>query len=97
MIKIIAVAKTSLCKYLCYIFLILGYLISPETFSQGLKFSGGEVPIDKRTSYNVFSNKAVEFSQYFNIECNLSLYPDTQIGYIIRIDPSFCKKAGSSG
>lgn len=85
MIKIIAVAKTSLCKYLCYIFLILGYLISPETFSQGLKFSGGEVPIDKRTSYNVFSNKAVEFSQYFNIECNLSLYPDTQIGYIIRI------------
>ncbi|MFC4674347.1 DNA-binding transcriptional activator [Dysgonomonas termitidis] len=85
MIKIITVAKTSFCKYLCYIFLIWGFLVSSESFSQGLKFNGGEMPIDKRTSYNVFSNKSVEFSQYFNIECNLSLYPDTPIGYIIRI------------
>jgi two-component SAPR family response regulator len=72
-------------KLYYYIFLIFSFLTLQEVFSQGLKFRGGEQPIDKRTSYNVFSDKPAGFSGYFTIECNLSLYPATQIGYIIRI------------
>lgn len=70
-------------KLCLYIF--LSFFASQTVFSQGLKFSGGEQPIDNRTSYNVFSNKSVEFSDNFNVEFNLSLYPAKQIGYIIRI------------
>lgn len=68
-----------------YIFLLLGFVTSLASFSQGLKFNGGEQPIDKRTSYDVFSHKSATFSKYFNIEFDLSLYPTTQIGYIIRV------------
>jgi two-component SAPR family response regulator len=51
----------------------------------GLKFHGSEQPINQRTSYNVFGDKPAEFSNYFNIEFNLSLYPEKEFGYIIRI------------
>lgn len=56
-----------------------------ESFLGGLKFSGGEQPISQRTSYNVFENKTVAFSDSFNINFKLTLYPEKQIGYLIRI------------
>lgn len=51
----------------------------------GLKFHGSELPIDQRTSYNVFGNHTVTFSSSFTIAFNLALYPVTEIGYILRI------------
>lgn len=51
----------------------------------GLKFHGSEQSINQRTSYNVFEDKTVGFSDYFNVEFNLSLYPTTAFGYITRI------------
>lgn len=51
----------------------------------GLKFHGNEKPIDQRTSYNVFGNTTAAFSNYYNIEFDLSLHPTTAIGYIIRV------------
>ncbi|MDP4209236.1 MAG: DNA-binding transcriptional activator [Bacteroidota bacterium] len=69
-----------------YLLLIILFSISQESFSQGLKFrSSKEQPIDKRTSYNVFGDKSVMFSGYYNIEFDLSLYQATPIGYILRI------------
>ena len=70
--------------YWC-IFLFFGFLPLQESLLGGLKFNGGEQPIDKRTSYNVFGDMTAEFSDSFNIEFKLTLYPAMQIGYIIRI------------
>ncbi|HEY4784577.1 MAG TPA: DNA-binding transcriptional activator, partial [Bacteroidales bacterium] len=73
-------------KIYYYILLVISFMISDESFSQGLKFKDSkDQPIDKRTSYNVFGNKSVVFSGFYNIEFDLSLYPTTRIGYIIRI------------
>lgn len=69
----------------CYIFLILGIMPLQASPLGGLKFHGSEQPINQRTSYNVFGDKTALFSDYFNIEFDLALYPTTEIGYIIRI------------
>jgi two-component SAPR family response regulator len=69
----------------CYIFLIFGFMPLQASPLGGLKFHGSEQPINQRTSYNVFGDKTVGFSDYFNIEFNLALYPTTEIGYLIRI------------
>lgn len=57
----------------------------------GLKFHGGEESINQRTSYDVLGDEIVEFSDSFNIEFNLAVYPTTEVGYILRI-----KNKGSS-
>ncbi len=72
-------------KLYCYLSFILVFSTFQESFLGGLKFSGGEQPISQRTSYNVFADKTVAFSDYFNIEFELTLYPAKQIGYILRI------------
>jgi hypothetical protein len=69
----------------CFIFLIFGLMPLQASPLGGLKFHGSEQPINQRTSYNVFGDKTAGFSDYFNIEFNLSLYPTTEFGYIIRI------------
>jgi two-component SAPR family response regulator len=69
----------------CYILLIFCFVPLQASPLGGLKFHGSEQPINQRTSYNVFGDKTVGFSDYFNIEFNLALYPTTEIGYIIRI------------
>jgi hypothetical protein len=51
----------------------------------GLKFHGSEQPINQRTSYNVFGDQIVQFTDTYNIEFNLTLYPTTEFGYILRI------------
>lgn len=80
-------------KLLSTIIILIGYLLTSEgSFAQGLKFHGGEQSIDNRTSYNVFENTAPSFSDRLDIEFDLALYPETQIGYIIRIKNSDDKK-----
>ena len=51
----------------------------------GLKFHGSEQPINQRTSYNVFGNNSVSFSNYFDIDFHISLYPTTEFGYLLRV------------
>lgn len=53
--------------------------------AQGLKFNSAELPIDKRTSYNVFDERVPSFADRFDIEFDIRLYPVTEIGYILRI------------
>lgn len=73
-------------KLHCYIFLIFGLMpLQASSLPGGLKFHGSEQSINQRTSYNVFGDKTAGFSDYYNIEFNLSLSPTTEIGYIIRI------------
>jgi two-component SAPR family response regulator len=72
-------------KSYCYIFLIFGFMPLQASPLGGLKFHGSEEPINQRTSYDVFGNKITRFSEYFNIEFSLSLYPAKKIGYIVRI------------
>lgn len=68
-----------------YLFLIVSFFPF-EVFSHGgLKFHGSEQPINQRTSYNVFGDRTVRFSESFDVEFNLSLYPTTEFGYILRV------------
>ena len=75
----------SLLKSYCYVLLFFGFQPLQASSPGGLKFHGSEEPIDKRTSYNVFGDKAAQFSEYFDVEFDLSLYPTTAFGYIVRI------------
>jgi len=68
-----------------YIAFIFSFFTLQESFLGGLKFNGNDYPINKRTSYSIFGDKTVEFSEYFEVEFNLSLYSAAEIGYIIRI------------
>lgn len=72
-------------KSLCYISLILGFMPLQASSLGGLKFHSNVYPINQRTSYNVFGDKTVAFSDYFDIEFNLSLYAKSAFGYIVRI------------
>lgn len=58
--------------------------LAAAAFGQGLKFNSAELPIDKRTSYNVFE-EAPAFAERLDIEFDIRLYPVTEIGYILRI------------
>lgn len=78
-------AMLSSIKLYGYILLIFGFTTLYAGSPGGLKFHGSEQPINQRTSYNVFGDKKIQFSNYFNIEFNMALYPVTEIGYIIRI------------
>jgi hypothetical protein len=68
-----------------FVFLVFGFTTLQASPPGGLKFHGSEQPINQRTSYDVFGEKTVKFSDEFDIEFNLALYPTTEIGYIIRI------------
>lgn len=71
-------------SYLCWLLIVAAWPLQAATLG-GLKFRGSEQPINQRTSYNVFGDKVVEFSDRFDIEFNLTLYPTTEFGYILRI------------
>ncbi len=68
-----------------FLFVFSGSLPLTAAPPAGLKFQGSEHPIDKRTSYDVFGKNSPEFSGAFTVEFNLSLYPTTEIGYILRV------------
>lgn len=72
-------------KLFCLMLLVIGFIPTLAQSPGGLKFHGSEQPIDQRTSYTVFGDQAIEFSNSFTIGFNLALYPVTEIGYIIRI------------
>jgi len=75
-----------LVRLFCFLLLVLAILPArAQTSLGGLKFHGNETSINQRTSYNVFGEKNVGFSENFDIEFNLSLYPASQFGYILRI------------
>src|SRR5690554_3288393 len=66
--------------------LILSIVFPPQnTTVGGLKFHGSEEPIAKRTSYVVFDNKPVTFTDHFHIDFQISFYPTTPLGYIFRV------------
>lgn len=68
-----------------YILLLLALAAVSTARGQGLKFNSAELPIDKRTSYNVFEERSPAFAGRFEIEFDIRLYPVTEIGYILRI------------
>ena len=68
-----------------YIYIFLCLLIIEPTIAQGLKFSGNEQPIDKRTSLEVFKNKSISFNDNFEIDFYLALDYETRVGHILRI------------
>lgn len=68
-----------------FLFLLFGLLSAQASTPGGLKFHGSEQPINQRTSYNVFGDQVVQFSAEYQIEFDLSLYPTTEFGYILRI------------
>lgn len=72
-------------KKILYLLSIFCVLNLQGIFAQGLRFFGKGYPIDKRTSYNVFSEHAVLFSENCEITFDLSLYATTHIGNIVRI------------
>lgn len=69
----------------CLISLIFGFTPPQSSLPGGLKFHGSEQAINQRTSYTIFGDNTKEFSDHFAIEFSLSLYPTTEIGYIVRI------------
>jgi hypothetical protein len=71
--------------YCCIVLLFGCFSLQASTPRGGLKFHGSERPINQRTSYNVFGDKAAEFSGYFDVAFNVALYPTTAFGYIVRI------------
>lgn len=72
-------------RFICYALLVFGMLPGWATTPGGLKFHGSELPINQRTSYNVFGEQVVTFADQFAVEFNLALYPTTEIGYLVRI------------
>lgn len=53
--------------------------------AQGLRFQDSKAPIDQRTSYTVFSGRSPVCSGRLDVEFDLTLYPETKIGYILRV------------
>lgn len=72
-------------RKILYILSIFYSLNLQGIFAEGLRFFGNNYPIDKRTSYNVFSEHPVTFSESYNISFDLSLYLTSEIGNIVRI------------
>lgn len=72
-------------KAFCCAFLITSFMPLHAGPPAGLKFHGSEQPINQRTSYDVFGDKTTTFSENFDIEFTLSLYPATEFGYILRV------------
>lgn len=69
----------------CHVFFILYIFVVQSAIAQGLKFSGNEQPIDKRTSFDVFNHKSISFTDNFDIDFFLSLDYQTRVGHIVRI------------
>lgn len=70
----------------CHIIAIISILfLSSTLYGQGLEFKGNDYPIDERTSYNVFNDTPIQFSDKFNISFEMSLTRPSRLGYIVRI------------
>ncbi|WP_298651232.1 DNA-binding transcriptional activator [uncultured Proteiniphilum sp.] len=72
-------------KNIIILFFIFYSLNFQGIFAEGLRFFGNGYPIDKRTSYNVFSEHPVTFSSHYKLRFDLYLYLTSGIGNIVRI------------
>ncbi len=68
-----------------YLIIILSLISTQPNHIYGLRFKDNTHPINERTSYSVFDDQSIEFSERFSIEFDLSLYSTRQIGYIFRV------------
>lgn len=69
----------------CVLYFVVLLFIPICSLSQGLKFTGGHEPIDKRTSYDMFDKKDVSFEQQFTLSFQLSIYGSNSLGNIFRV------------
>src|SRR5690606_23541234 len=73
------------CSFLAVITLMV-FLISSEYVSgQGIQFTGGNRPIEQRTSADFFPDNATQFRGHFTLTFDLQLPNDDSGGYIVRI------------
>lgn len=73
------------CSFLAVITLMV-FLISSEYVSgQGIQFTGGNRPIEQRTSADFFPKNATQFRGHFTLTFDLQLPNDDSGGYIVRI------------
>lgn len=72
--------------YIIYVAALLAALCGrTPAAAQGLKFANSRYPIEERTSYSVFGEHTRLFTGELEIAFDLSLYPEQEIGYILRI------------
>ncbi len=69
----------------CTLYIVFLLLIPILSLSQGLKFSAGHEPIDKRTSYELFNKKDISFEKQFTLAFELSIYSSNSLGNIFRV------------
>lgn len=78
----------SLTKFCGCVLLLFVFTQLHAATPAGLKFKGNSYPIDERTSFDVFGDQTVNFAERFDIRFNLSLFPASEFGYIVRIKNS---------
>ena len=70
---------------ICLHFFLILLVIPNPIFGQGLRFTGSDHPIEKRTSAIFFSNSDHIFHDGFAIKFDLQLTRNSTMGYIVRI------------
>lgn len=71
-------------QYIIFLLAIL-FLAIDGSQAQGLKFRGNKYPIEERTSYNVFNNRAPTFNDSLNIKFDIQFDNIGQLGYLFRL------------
>lgn len=74
------------------IFSAMELILCPQVLSQGLKFTGMDFPIDRRSSYAVFNDASVMFRDSLAISFEFCSMPPSEFGYILRIKNARDKK-----
>lgn len=72
--------------------LILIFSAVPICAAQGLRFNGGERPINDRTSLAVPKKGGLPFQDSLSISFDLMVFPEEQYGYLFRLRNSSGKK-----
>lgn len=68
------------------LFILSSLLMVPaDLFGQGIRFTGSNQPIEKRTSANFFSPAAFTFHDRFSLDFDLQVLNNSSMGYIVRI------------
>ncbi|PRD48986.1 Kelch repeat-containing protein [Sphingobacterium haloxyli] len=70
---------------LCLFILTISFAFPSSGFGQGIKFTGSNQPIEKRTSAAFFADVKPTFHHWFTIDFDLQLPSDGTMGYIVRI------------
>ncbi|WP_181151359.1 Kelch repeat-containing protein [Sphingobacterium gobiense] len=70
---------------LCLFILTISFAFPSSGFGQGIKFTGSDQPIEKRTSAAFFSDSKPTFHHWFTIDFDLQLPSNGTMGYIVRV------------